>query len=225
MAPPGRPRFADRAAAGRLLARRLLPLGLERPVVFALPRGGVPVAVEIASALGAPLDLLLVRKLGAPGQPELALGAVAEGEEGEAVLNPEIVAATGADEAFIAAARARELEEIARRRRRYLAGRAPLDPRGLAAVVVDDGIATGATARAALRALRRRGAARLILAVPVAPPEVVAALREEADEVVCLLEADLPWGVGGHYADFHQLTDQEVTALLAPAHRHVIGDR
>lgn len=207
--------FADRRAAGRRLAAKVQALKPADPVVFALPRGGVPVAAEVARALGAPLDLMLVRKIGAPMQPELALGAVADG--GETVLNPEIVAATGASDAFIAQARGDELAEIERRRARYLAGRAPLDPAGRTAIVVDDGLATGATARAALRALRRRGAARLILAVPVAPPEVVEALRREAEEVVCVLEADLWRGVGGFYADFHQLHDEEVTAILAAA--------
>ena len=213
MARSGPTRFANRAEAGWLLAARLKALGLPDPMVFALPRGGVPVAAEIATALGAPLDLVLVRKLGAPGEPELGLGAVVDG--GETVLNEDIVAATGASAEFIAAARGRELAEIERRRDRYLAGRAPLDPKGRIAIVVDDGLATGATARAALHALRRRGAARLILAVPVAPPETLAALRGEADEIVCLCEADLLRGIGGFYADFHQLADEEVIRLLA----------
>jgi predicted phosphoribosyltransferase len=205
--------FADRRDAGRRIAERLKALRLERPVVYALPRGGVPVAIEVAAVLQAPLDLLLVRKIGAPGQPELGLGAVVDG--GEMVLNDDIVAATGASDAFIAAARARELGEIERRRARYLAGRKPIDPKGRTAVVVDDGLATGGTARVALRALRDRGAARLILAVPVAPPEAVAAMRAEADAVVCVREAALFHGVGSFYADFHQLDDDEVVALLA----------
>lgn len=206
-------RFPDRGAAGRKLGERLKALHPADPVVYALPRGGVPVAAEVASALGAPLDLVLVRKIGAPFQPELALGAVVDG--GETVLNADIVAATGASEAFIAEARGEGLAEIDRRRALYLAGRAPLDPRGRTAVVVDDGLATGATARAALHALRRRGAARLVLAVPVAPPETLAALRGEADELVCLVEAEMFGGVGAFYDDFHQLTDKEVTDLLA----------
>jgi predicted phosphoribosyltransferase len=205
--------FADRRDAGRQVAERLTALRLEQPVVYALPRGGVPVAIEVAKALEAPLDLLLVRKIGAPGQPELGLGAVVDG--GEMVLNADIVAATGASDAFIAAARSHEMAEIERRRARYLAGRPPLDPKGRTAVVVDDGLATGGTARVALRALRGRGAARLILAVPVGPPETVAAMRAEADAVVCVLEAALFRGVGSFYADFHQLDDGEVVALLA----------
>lgn len=210
--------FADRAEAGRRLAARLAALGLERPVVYALPRGGVAVAAEIARALHAPLDLVLVRKLGAPGQPELALGAVVDGEgTAETVLNPELIAATGADEAYLAAVRAAELAEIERRRRLYLAGRARPDPRGRAAIVVDDGLATGATARAALRALRRRGPARLLLAVPVAPEETLAALRAEGEEVLCLETPRFFHGVGAHYRDFHQLEDAEVIRLLDAA--------
>ncbi|HWL83024.1 MAG TPA: phosphoribosyltransferase family protein [Roseomonas sp.] len=210
-------RFAGRAEAGQELARRLAALHLPQPVIYALPRGGVPVAAEIAEALDAPLELMLVRKIGAPFQPELALGAVVDGAEPEMVLNPEIVAATGADEAFIAATRARELAEIERRRQLYLAGRTSADPRGRSVVVVDDGLATGATARAALRALRRRGPAQLLLAVPVAPSDTLAALRAEADSVVCLHEARRFHGVGAFYDDFHQLSDQEVISMLDAA--------
>ena len=210
-------RFASRAEAGRRLAARVAALRLDRPVVYALPRGGLPVAAEIADALAAPLDLVLVRKIGAPGQPELALGAVAEGEAGTMVLNPDIVGLTGATEAFIAAARNRGLAEIERRRQVYLGGRVRPDPRGRTAVVVDDGLATGATARAALRALRRRGPSRLLLAVPVAPTDTLAALGAEADEVVCLHAARHLGSVGAFYEDFHQLTDEEVIRLLDAA--------
>jgi predicted phosphoribosyltransferase len=213
--------FANRSEAGRLLAERVKALRPIDPVVYALPRGGVPVAAEVAAALGAPLDLMLVRKIGAPGQPELGIGAVVDG--GETVLNPDLVAATGATDAFIAAVRARELQEIERRRGRYLAGRAPLDPAGRCAIVVDDGLATGATARAALQALRQRGAARLILAVPVAPPETLEALRGTVDAAVAVIESDLPRGIGGCYEDFHQLADDEVIALLQRAGRQAGG--
>jgi predicted phosphoribosyltransferase len=216
--PPRDTLFADRTEAGRLLAAQLIPLGLERPVVYALPRGGVPVAAEIARALGAPLDLVLVRKLGAPGQPELAIGAVVNGyDEAETVLNTDVVAMTGATDAYIGESRDRALAEIERRRKLYLAGRPRPDPRGRAAIVVDDGLATGATARAALHALRRRNPARLVLAVPVAPPETLVALRGEADQIVCLAEPDLFWGIGGFYLDFHQLEDEEVIRLLDAA--------
>lgn len=208
-------RFADRAEAGRLLSERVKALRLQDPVVYALPRGGVPVAAEVAAALGAPLDLVLVRKIGAPGQPELALGAIVDGDTPELVLNADIVAATGATQAFIAAAQRHELAEIERRRARYLAGRAPIDPEGRTAVVVDDGLATGASARAALRALRRRGAVWLVLAAPVAPPETLEALSGEADDIVCLVEAELFLGIGAFYRDFHQLTDEEVIAAIA----------
>ncbi|MCZ8149851.1 MAG: phosphoribosyltransferase family protein [Roseomonas sp.] len=207
-----------------MLAVRVAALRLRDPVVYALPRSGVPVAAEVADALHAPLDLVLVRKIGAPGQPELALGAVVDGAAPEMVLNPAIVAATGATDDFIAAARQRELVEIERRRLRYLAGRSPIDPAGRDVVVVDDGIATGATARAALHALRRRGAARLVLATPVAPAETPRALRAEADEIICLLEPSPFYGVGLFYRDFHQLTDDEVIGLLAArSHPHMPG--
>jgi predicted phosphoribosyltransferase len=220
------PRFADRSEAGRQLGERLRHLRLDRPIVYALPRGGVPVGVEVAAALGAALDLVLVRKLGAPFQPELAVGAVVDDGEPETVLNPEIIALTGTREDYIVAAREREIAEIARRRRHYLADRPGHDPRGRAAVVVDDGLATGATARAALHALRRRGPAQLVLAVPVASPETLAAIRSEADQVVCLHEADLVSGIGGFYGDFHQLSDAEVIRLLdAAAGRNAEGCR
>lgn len=223
MVRPERPRFSDRAEAGRWLAARVKVLSLHDPVVYALPRGGVPVAVEVAAALGAPLDLVLVRKIGAPGEPELAIGALVDGDAPELVLNAEVVAATGVSAAFIEAARRRELAEIERRRARYLAGRAPVDPTGRTAVVVDDGLATGASARAALHALRRRGAARLLLAVPVAPPSTLEALRREADEIVCLVEAELRFGIGSFYRDFHQLTDEEVVAAMAAPRGHRSG--
>lgn len=224
MAKADRPRFADRQEAGRLLAAQVTALRLRDPVVYALPRGGVPVAAAVADALHAPLDLVLVRKIGAPEQPELALGAVVDGATPEMVLNPDIVAATGATDGFIEASRQRELAEIERRRRHYLAGRAPIDPAGRDAVVVDDGIATGATARAALHALRRRGAARLVLVTPVAPTDTLRALHGEADEIVCLLEPAPFFGIGLFYRDFHQLTDDEVIGLLAArAHPRMPG--
>src|SRR5689334_15265657 len=153
-------RFRDRADAGRLLGARLLGGAPDRPAVFALPRGGVPVAAEVARALRAPLGLVLVRKIGAPREPELALGAVVDGDAPQLVLNEDVVAATGAGPSFIEAARRRELAEIERRRALYLGGRRQPDPQGRTAIVVDDGLATGATARVALRALRRRGASR-----------------------------------------------------------------
>ena len=208
--------FADRTEAGRLLARRLQQRPPQGPVVvYALPRGGVPVAAEVARALAALLGLLLVRKIGAPGQPELALAAVVDGEQPQTVVDEEVRALTGTDDAWIAA-RARELlPEIERRRQAYLGGRASPSVRGGTAIVVDDGIATGTSMRAALRALRARQPARVLLAVPVAPADTLAALRAEVDEVECLATPAPFYAVGAHYADFHQVEDDEVVATLA----------
>lgn len=209
--------FADRATAGRELATRLASLGFADPVVYALPRGGVPVAVEIAKVLKAPLELVLVRKIGAPGSPELAFAAVVDGEDAQTVVNEEIGRLTGADTAFLDQARRFELEEIERRRALYLDGRQRISPAGRTAIVVDDGLATGATAKAALHALRRQGAARIVLAVPVAPVATLSEMRGEADEVICLHPAERFRGVGAFYGDFHQLTDEETIDLLRRA--------
>lgn len=209
-----RSRFIDRADAGRMLADRLRALQLDDPVVYALPRGGVPVAVEIAKALKAPLDLVFVRKIGAPGHPELALAAVVDGETAQTVLNETVGALTGASAGFLKTAGDRELAEIERRRPRYLGTRQHIDPSGHTAIVVDDGLATGATAKAALQALRRRGAAKMILAVPVAPLDMLEPMRSEADEVVCLETPQPFFSVGAFYDDFHQLSDAETVTLL-----------
>ncbi|MCX7889433.1 MAG: phosphoribosyltransferase family protein [Rhodobacteraceae bacterium] len=203
--------FRDRAEAGRRLAGALAPLALRDPVVLALPRGGVPVAAEIAARLKAPLDLILVRKLGVPGQEELAAGAVAEGA---VVFNPGVLAALGRTEADFAAAVAARRAEIERRRALFLGGRAPADVAGRTAIVVDDGIATGATARAALACLRARGAAAVVLAVPVAAPDSLEALAPLADRIVCLERPADFRAVGLHYADFTQVGDEEVIAIL-----------
>ncbi|HBK08343.1 MAG TPA: erythromycin esterase [Acetobacteraceae bacterium] len=210
-------RFTDRSEAGRVLAARLTTMNLTNPVVYALPRGGVPVGLEIARALHAPLDLVLVRKIGAPGAPEVALGAVVDGENPQTVINEDIRRASGADAAFLARARSRELREIERRRALYLEGRPRIDPAGRTAIIVDDGLATGATAKAALGAIKLQGALRTILAVPVAPRAALADMRGHADEIVCLHAADRFHGVGGFYADFHQLTDEETIGLLRQA--------
>jgi len=212
-------RFHDRNEAGRELAKRLLAdpalAGPDaRPVVLALPRGGVPVGWEIAKALKAPLDIVLVRKIGVPCQPELALGAIVDGETPELVINEDVKSSVEASEAYIEAESAEQLREIERRRAFYLSGRPPVPVRGCTAILVDDGIATGATMRAALRATRRRGPAKIVLAVPVAPPESIEELKPEADQVICL---HAPWGfagVGQFYADFHQVSDATVAALL-----------
>jgi putative phosphoribosyl transferase len=208
------PRFQNRADAGRQLARRLLPLKDESPVVLALPRGGVPVGHEVAEALGAPLDLVLVRKIGAPDQPELALGAVVDGDRPETVLNQDLIDALGVTDDDIRAIERRELAEIGRRRRMYLGRRARVPVAGRTAIVVDDGIATGATVRAALRAIRRQKPKRLVLAVPVAPAEVVAKIKAEVDDVVCLMTPEPFYAISIHYADFAQLADNDVMAIL-----------
>ena len=210
--------FANRTQAGRALADELLGMHLKPPlVVLALPRGGVPVAAEIARALGAPLDLLLVRKIGAPFQPELAVAAVVEGTPPDVVMTDETSDLEGVNDAYIEAALPAAIDEIARRRRIYLQGRAQQPVQGATVIVVDDGIATGTTMRAALRALRRRQPARLIVAVPVAPHQSVAALSEEVDEVVCLQEPRPFRAIGLHYLDFHQLGDDEVCTALEAA--------
>lgn len=207
--------FADRRAAGRALAQVLAKKKLVAPVVLALPRGGVPVAAEIASALDAPLDIVLVRKIGVPFQPELAAAAVVDGGEPEVVTNDDVIKLAGVTPADIEAGVKRELEEIERRRRAYLQGRARVPLEGRTVILVDDGIATGASVRAALRALRRKGPKALILAVPVAPPETVEALAKEVDEVVCLYAPESFFAIGVHYVDFHQMSDDEVVELLA----------
>ena len=212
--------FQNRAEAGRLLAQALLPYKDKDAVILALPRGGVEVGAEIARALNAPLDLLLVRKIGVPVHPELAAGAIIDGGTPIVVRNEDVIRATRTTEAQFQEVRDRELAEIERRRKHYLGGRPAIDPRGKIAIVVDDGIATGATMRAALRALRERKPAKLVLAVPVAPPEAIAALRGEADEVVCLEMPEAFGALGYFYADFRQLDDQDVIAMLdrlAPA--------
>ena len=207
--------FANRAEAARALAQRLVALKLAPPiVVLALPRGGVPIAAEIAHVLHAGLDLVLVRKIGVPWQPELALAAVVDGETPEIVVDDEVQRMAGVDHDYIEAQALIGLKEIERRREVYLRGRAPLPLAGVTAIVVDDGIATGTTMRAALRALRRRQPARLVLAVPVAPHDTVEALRPEVDDLVCLAEPDPFHAIGLHYADFHQIGDDEVIAAL-----------
>ncbi|MDX1649181.1 MAG: phosphoribosyltransferase [Myxococcota bacterium] len=211
--------FTDRRDAGRRLAARLEHLRDRDPVVLALPRGGVPVAYEVARALAAPLDLVMVRKIGAPRQPELAVAAVVDGDQPEIVENGDIMGQLGLDRAWVESAARAELHEIDRRRAHYLKGRSPLPVRGRAAILVDDGIATGASFEAALRATRRREPGHLVMAVPVAPPETVERLRAQVDEAVCL---DTPAGfgaVGAFYRDFSQTSDEEVVDLLARADR------
>ncbi len=209
--------FTDRADAGRKLAPYLAALELDDPVVYALPRGGVPVALEISRSLKAPLDLVMVRKIGAPGNPELALGAVVEGQVPQTILNERIRSFSGADDAYVERERAKALAEIARRRTLYIGDRPRIDPAGRTVVVVDDGLATGATMKAALAALRAQRASRLVVAVPVAPVETLAEIEALADDVICLNPSHAFRGVGGFYADFHQLADEETIGLLRSA--------
>jgi predicted phosphoribosyltransferase len=210
-------RFADRPDAGRRLAKRLAPLAEETPIVVALPRGGVPVAQEVAAALGAPLEVLVVRKLGAPHNPEYGIGAIAEG--GTRVIDSGAIAVLGVDESVVDSIVERETAELSRRVAAYRGSRPPRSLEGRTAIVVDDGVATGVTVTAALRAVRRQGPRRTILAVPVCPPESVLRLREEADEVVCLRTPALLYGVGQWYRDFSQVSDEEVVAALRNSRR------
>ncbi len=208
-------RFADRADAGRRLARALAEYRDRDPVVLALPRGGLPVAAEIAAALAAPLDVVLVRKIGVPWQPELAMGALVDGDDPIVARNEAVIRAAGIDERAFAAARERALAEIEDARRRLVGDRPRAAVAGRAAILVDDGVATGATALAALQSIRRRGAKTLTLAVPVASVEALAALKREADDLVCL-EAPVHFGaVSAFYADFRQVEDDEAVAILA----------
>lgn len=212
--------FRDRREAGERLLRRLPKLDADKTVIVALPRGGLPVADVIAEALAMPLDIALVRKVGVPGQPEFAVAAVTDGEDPKITVNDQVARMTGLTEADIRGLAERELPEIRRRRETYLGGRPPVPLAGKTVVVVDDGIATGATMRAALRLIRSEGPARLIAAIPVAPAETVRELEEDCDEVICL-ECPSPFrAVGLHYRDFGQVNDTTVTDILERhAHR------
>lgn len=204
--------FDDRAEAGRRLASELQPFAVERPVIVALPRGGVPVAFEVARALGAPLDILAVRKLGAPGNPELGVGAVAE--DGTEVLDPRSVGVLDMTQATLDATLAMESRELRRRVVCYRDGRPAIAVVGRLVIIVDDGLATGLTDLAAVRALRRRGARKIVVAVPVGSSEAVSLLSKEADHVVCLEIPPRLFGVGMWYRDFAPVTDEQVVALL-----------
>lgn len=208
-------KYLDRRDAGRHLVPLLGKLKGAGAVIFALPRGGVPVAVEIAKALKAPLDMLYVRKIGAPMEPELALGAIVDGSDPDIVFNEALIARLGVSQRVLDEIVARELNEIERRRERYGGSLTALMPTARPAIVVDDGLATGASVRAAVKALRRRGATRVIVAVPVAPREAIEGLEADGAEVVCPLVVDRFFGVGGFYLDFRQLTDEDVDAALA----------
>ena len=206
--------FADRRAAGRSLAKQLLKYKPQRPLVLALPRGGVPVAYEVAEELDADLDLLLVRKIGAPHHPEFGIGAVIDGDSPRILLNQDVVDQLSIPSGYIHNEAHHQLREIERRREQYLGGRRPIPVTGRTVIVIDDGIATGSTVRAALRAIRQKNPARLILAVPVGAPDSVLSLSSECDELVCLVTPDPFHAVGAHYDDFTQTTDEEVKQLL-----------
>ncbi len=209
-------RFADRRAAGRELAQAVAVLGIVNPIVLALPRGGVPVGFEVARHLQAPLDILLVRKIGAPGHEEYGIGALVDGASPQVVIDRKIAQMVGADEAYIKNEVQRQLAEVERRRAAYGSGLSH-SLKGRAVVLVDDGIATGGTVKVALNALRSSGAARIVLAVPVAPRAAIQDLRPYCDEIVCLATPEPFHAVGAHYVDFSQTGDEEVISLLAQA--------
>lgn len=219
--------FDNRRDAGKLLAQALAPYRNDNrqannrrdgnPVVLALPRGGVPVGFEVATALGAPLDVLIVRKIGAPGHPELGIGAIIDGDPPHLVLNEEVIRYVKPPTDYIEAEKQRQLAEIERRRRHYVGDRPAIPVAGRTAIIVDDGIATGGTVRAALRGIAGRNPARLVLAVPVAPADTLAELARDCDDIVCLATPEPFYAVGAHYRDFTQTEDDEVIRLLDEA--------
>ena len=205
----------DRQDAGRQLAERLAFLKNEQNIiVLGIPRGGVVVAAEVARVLKAPLDLVMVRKIGVPWQPELAAAAVIDGKDAQIVLNEEVCAEANISRTRIDEMAKQELNEIDRRTKLYLNDRPRVPIAGRSAIVVDDGIATGTTIRAVIRALRLKQPKSILLAVPVAPKGAIAALRSETDDIVCLDTPDPFWGISLHYIDFHQVSDDEVIAIL-----------
>jgi putative phosphoribosyl transferase len=209
--------FRDRQDAGRQLADELRKLDLVQPVVLALPRGGVPVAAEIAKTLKAPLDLVIVRKVGAPGNPELAVAAIVDGDPPDIVLNREIVEAYDLGDSELRVLIDNERPELERRSLAYRGGGQPMPVAGKTVVLVDDGAATGTTMRVAIRALKRRSARTIVVALPVAPPDIVADLAREADRVVCLSQPARFLALGYHYRDFSQLADEDVVSVLRNA--------
>lgn len=209
--------FRDREDAGVKLGLELIKLQLHQPIVLALPRGGVPVAVEVAKALHAPLDLLIVRKVGAPGNAELAVAAIVDGDPGEVVLNREIVETYSLDEDALRALIAKERPELERRRVAYRGKNKPKSISGKTAIIVDDGAATGTTMKIAIRALRRRSPKAIIVAVPVSPQETIAELAREADRVVCLVQPGQFRALSYHYLRFPQLSDGDVVAAMGEA--------
>ena len=206
--------FEDRREAGRALAQALLDYARKNLVIYALPRGGAPVAAEVAQRLMAPLDLILVRKLGAPGQPELAIGAVVDGAAPTLILHDDIIRRLGVSEEYITVAKNEALLEIDRRRKLYRKDRSPISPKDRIVIIVDDGLATGATMEAAIDAVRQAGSKHIIVAVPVAPIDTLARLEKLADEMICLATPKPFWSVGSYYQSFPQLSDENVIACL-----------
>ena len=209
--------FRDRQEAGQLLASELVGLKLREPIVLALPRGGVPVAAVIAKALGAPLDLIIVRKVGAPGNSELAVAAIVDGDPPDVVLNREIVEVYGLDNAELAALVNKERPELDRRRVAYRGNSQPVSIAGKTAILVDDGAATGTTMKVAIRALKHRSPREIVVVLPVAPPDTVAELAREADRIVCLSQPPHFRALGYYYRNFPQLTDDDVVSALLDA--------
>lgn len=207
--------FESRRDAGRKLAKKLSERSFENPLILALPRGGVPVAYEVANALGAQMDLLFVKKIGAPGWPEYGIGAVVDGANPQMVLTEEIVSQLKPSPDYIEAEMQRQLQEIARRRLTYLGDRQPIDLKDRTVIIVDDGIATGGTVKAALKGVRQNKPRKIILAVPVAPLSTLEELSDQCDEIICL-HTPTPFGaVGAFYRDFNQTDDSEVISLMS----------
>ncbi len=206
--------FTDRRQAGKLLADELLAYKDAKPFIYALPRGGLPVADEVARRLDAPLDIIFVRKLGAPGQKEFAIGAVVDGAAPTAILHQDIIAKLNIPEAYIKTSEAAALSEIERRRELYLKDKPPLSPKGRTVIIVDDGVATGATMQAAVAAMRKAGATQIIAAAPVASRDAKAALEKTADVIVTMKTPFPFWSVGNWYYSFPQLTDKDVIGIL-----------
>jgi predicted phosphoribosyltransferase len=205
-------RFKNRAEAGKRLAEQLSELRAKKPLVFAIPRGGVSIAYEIVKALHTSLDLIIPRKIGAPRNPELGIGAVTE--DGTLLLNDDLVTALQVTQEYIEAAKKREIKEIKRRKKAYLGEGLSPSPEQRTVILVDDGIATGATVRAAVKSIRKQKPTTLIVAVPVAPPETLKKLEKEVDKVICLLAFEPFFAIGQFYEDFRQVSDEEVIEIL-----------